>query len=170
MAAVYTGRRLFVTSPGVFTITLTGGLAQTVEPTMTYNASGLSGGTISSLITFGNQKSMIRRISFTFNNYVVVSAGAFTLTMQGSKAATAGELEQRRHHRHDGDIDGTGLINAADINAMAVALGHLSGSGGYYAGLDFNLDGSIDTTTDFPQFATRKNDYSVSSFALGWDV
>ncbi len=81
-----------------------------------------------------------------------------------------GGIAALKFHRMYGDIDGIGRINADDFNAMAVALGQMSGKGGYYAGLDFNLDGAIDMTTDNAQFTTRKNDYSTSSFALGWDV
>ncbi len=244
------------TPTGVFTITFTGALAQVAEPTMTYT-SGLTSGNISSLVSFANQKSMIRRIAFVFSNYVTVASGAISLTMQGSKAATAstwnsggtiamtatqqtfdptsgqfryeyafvaqtgvestgsltdgdyqlsynlanitgtsgaeatlpsanyqnpnsagshskytvsGSTATLNFHRLFGDLDGVGLIDTDDIAAMAIALGHLSGTGGYDADLDSNNDGSVDTTTDNPQFTTRKNDYSTTSFALGWDI
>ncbi len=244
------------TPMGVFTITFTGALAQVAEPTMTYG-SGLTSGNISSLVSFADQKSMIRRIAFAFSNYVTVASGAISLTMQGTKAATAsswngggsiamtatqetfdptsgqfryeygfasqtgvestdsltdgdyqlsynlasitgangvavtfpsanyqnpnsvgshstyrvsGSTATLNFHRLFGDLDGVGLINKDNIAALAIALGHLSGTGGYDADLDFNNDGSIDTTTDYPQFSTRKSDYSTTSFALGWDI
>jgi uncharacterized delta-60 repeat protein len=251
---------------GVFTITFAGALANTAEPTMTYNGGGLSGGGISSLVSFAGQKSQVRRVSFTFNNYVTIGAGAFGVTMQGAITKTAsswspggsinvtatqtqfdpgtgmfryeygfaagqtgveaggsltdgnyqltynlaaiqgvggtaaavsngyhnpnsavtssptggngnysvtGSTATLNFHRMFGDLDGIGIINADDFNAMAIALGKHTNTGGYYAGLDFNLDGSIDTTTDNPQFTNRKTYYSAGSsflYSPGWDA
>ena len=78
-------------------------------------------------------------------------------------------------HRLFGDMDGMGYIDAYDINAMAAALNHLSSQAGYNADLDYNNDGSIDSTTDNPQFTARKNKYTagaspLTDISFGWDV
>ena len=88
---------------------------------------------------------------------------------------TTGNNYTLNFHRLFGDMDGMGYIDTYDINAMAAALGHLAGQAGYNADLDYNNDGSIDTTTDYPQFTNRKNKYtslasSATDISYGWDV
>ena len=66
-----------------------------------------------------------------------------------------------------------GLSAFRNVQGDASAKPHiLEVMGGGAAFLDYNNDGSIDTTTDNPQFTNRKNLYTSLSaaFAKGWDV
>ena len=93
---------------------------------------------------------------------------------QGAPYSGSGNNYTLNFHRLFGDLDGMGYIDAYDISSMATALGHISGQAAYNADLDYNADGSIDTTTDNPQFTKRKNYYTGANSSLyigwGWDV
>lgn len=74
-------------------------------------------------------------------------------------------------HRLFGDVSGVGYIDTNATTQMTAGRNTMSGQTGYNVDLDFNNDGTIDTTTDYAQFTTRKTKYTSSgtSFSTGWD-
>lgn len=108
------------------------------------------------------------RYQLAFSTAAITGANGSPATLPASSPFVGNLL---RFHRLFGDVDGAGYIDTASINAMSAALGSMSNQANYNRDLDFNNDGSIDSTTDYAQFVTRKNrnNSTGTSMSAGWD-
>ncbi len=98
------------------------------------------------------------------NTFNYSAAGGFS----GTDGVTDANNNEIKFWRVFGDLDGLGYIDQNDINMMNAALGSLSNMANYNRDLDFNNDGSIDTTTDLPQFNARKTMFYSPATGLFW--